>query len=115
MKCPNCNGPTIPGFLVNSFYCKAECDLKKDPVPEEDGELWYTYLYSKYKKDDYVETIHCYHDLRDLKKYLKNERHGNVYRIYTVTGTFSSEQASIDGGYFIHDCKIDEFIEVFEA
>ena len=42
MKCPNCNGPTIPGFLINSFYCKAECDLKKLDTSSNAGEKYYT-------------------------------------------------------------------------
>ena len=43
MKCPNCNGPTIPGFLVSSFYCKNECDLKSGNSASEidtSGKNW---------------------------------------------------------------------------
>ena len=41
-KCDRCGGPTIPGFLVNSFYCVNECDLKS--ANKENSTYVYTWF-----------------------------------------------------------------------
>ena len=106
MKCKDCGGPVIPGFLVSSYYCKNECDLKGNST---DGEkLWYSFM-SDIEELLPIQMI-CWDSIEKVEKHLNSHKMRVSYHYYicSVKGTSINEN---EFGYGEHTIGAPVFVE----